>query len=301
MDMIPARDLNEHEIAAYERDGVVCLRGIYSPSWVETLAAMLDEVYASSTHQVPGVSSTFKEAHFSWLQNDVVRDFVLYGPSARIAQQAMRSSKVNFFYDQIFIKGARTADPTPWHHDMTFWPLAGEQISTLWTSVDAVTAETSALEFVAGSHKWGKRWKPVGIGGTVVSEEPLEALPDIEADRGKFDILSWSLEPGDALLFHALTVHGSRGNSSTVKMRRAISTRWCGDDVVYWPVSGQMPLPRKTGLEKGAALSGQLFPQILPTLDVSAVADRLKQPLFPDPELMSRALEQFARAERVTI
>lgn len=301
MDTKPARDLTEEEITSYERDGVVCLRGIYSPQWVETLTAVLDDFYASSTNTMPGVSPTFKEAHWYWLENDVVRDFVLYGPTARIAQQAMRSSKVNFFYDQIFIKGAKTSDPTPWHHDMTFFPLAGSQISSIWTSVDAVDVDGSALEFIAGSHKWGKRWKPVAIGGTVVSEEKLEALPDIDADRSEYDILSWSLEPGDALLFHAHTVHGARGNSSATKMRRAISTRWCGDDVVYWPVKGQMPLPRKVGLEKGEPLSGEMFPQILPTLDTAAVANRLEGPLSPDPELMKVAIEQFTSLKRMPV
>jgi len=298
----PARDLTEEEITAYERDGVACLRGLYSPEWISTLTEVLDGFYASETPQMPGVSATFKEAHWYWLENDVVRDFVLYGPSARVAQQAMRSAKVNFFYDQIFIKGAKTADPTPWHHDMTFWPLVGNQICTLWASVDAVSAETSALEFIAGSHKWNKRWKPVAIGGTVVSEEAqLEALPDIEADRGKYDILSWHLEPGDVLLFHALTVHGARGNNSATKMRRAISTRWCGDDVRYDRVHGMMPLPRKTGLNRGDELSGLMFPQVLPSLDVAAVRDRLQGPLRPDEECMAEAMEQFARAERMAV
>lgn len=302
MDRAPARDLTEEEITAYERDGVACLRGIYSPQWVATLTDVLDEFYASETPQLPGVSATFKEAHFYWLENDVVRDFVLYGPSARVAQQAMRSKAINFFYDQIFIKGAKTSDPTPWHHDMTFWPLTGNQIATLWTSVDAVNAETSALEFIAGSHKWRNRWKPVAIGGAIVSEEAnLEALPDIDADRSKFDILSWALEPGDALLFHAKTVHGARGNNSPNKMRRAISTRWCGDDVRYDRVQGMMPLPRKTGLERGQVLSGEMFPQVLPTLDRAAVANRLKGPLHPDPECMAEAMEQFARAEMAPI
>lgn len=302
MNMTPARTLTENEIAAYERDGVVCLRGIYSGEWVSALAEVLDEFYASEHHgAIPGLSKTFKEANYYWLQNDTVRDFVLYGPSARVAQQAMRSSKINFFYDQIFIKGAKTSDPTPWHHDMTFWPLAGNQISTLWTSVDAVNAESSALEFVAGSHKWNKRWKPVAIGGVVVSEEKLEALPDIDADRSKYDIVSWSLEPGDALLFNARTIHGARGNSSAKTMRRAIATRWCGDDVVYQPVEGQMPLPHKVGLQPGEPLSGRMFPQILPSLDVDAVAERLKGPVSPDPEILAEVMERVSRAERVKV
>ena len=81
---------------------------------------------------------TFHADLYTWLTNDDVRDFVLYGPGASLVQQAFRSKKVNFFYDQIFVKEQMSPNPTPWHHDFTFWPLEGDQIASLWTSVEVV-------------------------------------------------------------------------------------------------------------------------------------------------------------------
>ena len=297
----PARPMTQEEVDDYQRDGVVCLRGLYSAQWVSRLRDALDAFYARGGMDIPGVSKTFKTDSFTWMTDDTIRDFVLYSPSARIAQQAMGSSRINFFYDQIFIKAKLTPDPTPWHHDATFWQLQGEQICSLWTSVDAVDADSSALEFIAGSHRWNKRWKPVGVGGVVVSSEPLEALPDIDADRGRYNILSWALEPGDVLLFDALTIHGSRGNRSATTGRRAIATRWCGDDVVYRPIAGQMPLLWDHGLEPGDKPHGQLFPQILPEPDEKALARRLSGPVPFDPKLLYRAMDDFKTAERVPV
>jgi hypothetical protein len=157
------------------------------------------------------------------------------------------------------------------------------------------------LEFIAGSHRWEKRWKPIGVGGVVISDEPLEALPDIDAERDKYDIVSWAVEPGDALLFHARTVHGARGNRSANRGRRALTTRWCGDDVVYRPISGQMPLMWSHGLQPGDSLSGRLFPQILPEMDEAALAERLRGAVGPDPELVAKAVQQIAAAERVPV
>ena len=297
----PVRPIATQEIEDYQRDGVVCLRGIYSPDWVDYLRNALDAFWARGGMDDFGISQTFKSDAFTWMSDDAIRDFVLSGPSARIAQQAMRSKRLNFFYDQIFIKAALTPDPTPWHHDATFWPLAGDQICSLWTSVDAVDAESSALEFIAGSHLWEKRWKPVGIGGLVISSEPLEALPDIDADRGRYNIVSWALEPGDALLFQARTVHGARGNRSANTGRRAISTRWCGDDVAYHPIPGQMPLPWNPGLKVGDRLDGQVFPQILPEPDEAALSARMRGPVPPDPERMEQVVSGLATAERVPV
>jgi ectoine hydroxylase-related dioxygenase (phytanoyl-CoA dioxygenase family) len=297
----PVRPITLQEIEDYQRDGVVCLRGVYSPQWVDYLRNVLDAFYERGGMDGFGISKTFRSDAFTWMTDDAVRDFILSGPSARIAQQAMGSKRINFFYDQIFIKAALTPDITPWHHDATFWPLAGEQICSVWTSVDPVAAESSALEFIAGSHRWKKRWKPVGIGGLVISSEPLEALPDIDADRGRYNIVSWALEPGDALLFQARTVHGARGNRSATSGRRAISTRWCGDDVVYQPVKGQLPIPWRNGLEPGDRLGGPVYPQILPEPDEAALAGRMRGPVLPDPELQQRMVSELATAERLPV
>jgi len=297
----PLRPMTPQEVADYRRDGVVCLRGVYSPQWVDRLRDALDAIYARGGLDGLGISKKFRSDAFTWMTDDAIRDFVLSAPTAHIAQQAMGSKKVNFFYDQIFIKAALTPDPTPWHHDATFYPLAGDQICSLWTSVDAVDAESSALEFIAGSHLWDKRWKPVGVGGVVISSEPLEALPDIDADRSRYNIVSWALQPGDALLFHVRTVHGARGNRSANTGRRAITTRWCGDDVVYQPVTGQMPLLWEHGLNPGDPLNGPVFPRILPELDEAALGPRMRGPVPPDQKALDRVMNELSTAERVPV
>lgn len=71
------------------------------------------------------------------------------------------------------------------------------------------------------------------------------------------------MEPGDVLIFHPLVVHGSAGNASTTRRRRALTTRWLGDDVVYAPRRATMPLPPEHGLRPGEHLHGPLFPLVL--------------------------------------
>ena len=303
---IPPRPLTHDEIAAYRRDGVVCIRQLYSPAWVEHLTLTLDRIYDSPSPfgpaLPPGASlPKFRGDVMTWQLDDDVRDFVLQAPTAHVMQQAFGSQKVNFFYDQVFIKKQLTPDPTPWHHDFSFWPFVGDQIASIWTSVDAVDAETSALEFIAGSHLWDQEWKAVGAGGLVFSSSDLEQLPDIDADRSRFDVVSWALQPGDALLFHARTVHGSRGNRSPHVQRRAITTRWCGDDVIFAPRERSMPIPWRHGLQVGDPISGATFPQVLPEIDLQALANRLKGPVPPDPQLLAQSMQHLATAERVPV
>lgn len=63
------------------------------------------------------------------------------------------------------------------------------------------------------------------------SDSPYDKVPDIEANPQNYDIISFDVEPGDVIIHHVLTIHGARGNQSTDKMRRAISFRYCGDNV----------------------------------------------------------------------
>lgn len=298
----PKRALTENEIEAFWRDGVVCVRQLYSQEWVKRLADALDDI-CSKPSPITGAPriGTFHHDIYTWLVNDEIRDFVLSGPSAHIAQQAFRSQRVNFFYDQIFVKEQLTPAPTPWHHDFTFWPLEGDQIASLWTSVDAVDAESSALEFVAGSHRWPQRFRAIGYDGTDISTGAnLEDAPDMSTDRDKYNVVSWAVEPGDALFFHALTLHGARGNRSKTSRRRAITTRWCGDDVVYRP-GINMPIPYTPDLAPGDKLSGLFFPQILPEIDEAALAPRLQGPIIPSPEKIPEAMAFFMKADRVEV
>ena len=100
---------------------------------------------------------------------------------------------------------------------------------SMWMPVDPVAREAT-LEFVAGSHlgPWlmprtfldnQARWFPEGS---------LADLPDIEADRSRWRILGWELEPGDAVFFHMLTLHASGGVGD--RRRRAFSVRFLGED-----------------------------------------------------------------------
>lgn len=297
----PALTLSADQIDAFWRDGVICVRKLYSPAWIDRLARALDAICAapSPITDRPRVG-TFHSDAFTWLTNDDIRDFAIDGPSAHVMQQVFRSDRVNYFYDQIFVKEQMSPNPTPWHHDFTFWPLEGDQIASLWTSVDKVDAASSALEFVAGSHRWPQRYRAIAADGMdFTTGTTMDELPDINADRSKFDIVSWEVEPGDALLFHALTLHGARGNRSTSVKRRAITTRWCGDDVTYRPKG--MPMPYRVDLAPGDALSGRIFPRVLPVIVEADLAERMRGPILPDPALLPGLVERMMTADRVPV
>ena len=97
------------------------------------------------------------------------------------------------------------------------------------------------------------RWFPEGT---------LQELPDIEARRPEYPILGWELAPGDAVCFHMLTLHASRGVAGPHR-RRVFSVRFLGDDIRHaprpWKTSPQFP-GLEAELAAGAPMQHDLFP-----------------------------------------
>src|SRR5690606_27075090 len=95
-------------------------------------------------------------------------------------------------------------------------------------------AREATLECLAGSHlgPWfmprsfldgQAKWFPDGS---------LAELPTIGPDDPR--ILAWELEPGDAVCFNMLTLHGAGPVTGTTR-RRVLSLRFLGDDMVHAP------------------------------------------------------------------
>jgi ectoine hydroxylase-related dioxygenase (phytanoyl-CoA dioxygenase family) len=300
----PARDLTPEELEAYERDGVICVRGLFPDAWIERMAAAIDRFIESPSMMGSVVSmpdQNFSGDLFLWKLDDEFRDFVYDSPASRIAQQALGSKVVRHFYDQLFAKPAGCHVPTPWHHDVTFWPvdLESRNLCSLWITFDPVDRASSGLEFVKGSHRWPQHFKAVTPNyDPYMMDSDFEDAPDIDGNRDAYDLFCPDMEPGDILLFNAHVVHGSSSNHSTDRPRRALSSRWCDDSVVFEGRHATMPLLWEHGLTNGDRIGGPLFPQVLPEPIPSEGARRAEGPEPPHPAYVQRVMS--AIAERMT-
>ncbi|MSP82039.1 MAG: phytanoyl-CoA dioxygenase family protein [Alphaproteobacteria bacterium] len=280
------RPLSGREVAAYREDGAVHLAGAIDPDWVERIGRAVDRVLGEPSrlrihhefHDTDSGSGRFFEAEFLWLDDPDFRALVLDSPHAEIAAVAMGSTTATFFYDQLFVKEPGTTAPTRWHQDLSYWPVRGERIVTVWMPLDAVNRDNGAVAYVRGSHRWADVFAPANF-----TEDTADAMerrkdaaramdapvPDIDADPSRYDIVSWDAEPGDVILHHPRTIHGAPGNRTTNRRRRAITTRWLGDDTVYQPgsysfidgIRDRLP-PFQAVI--GQPLAGALFPRVWP-------------------------------------
>ena len=255
-------------VAAYSRDGAVCLRGAFGSGWVDTLTAGIERNVAEpsdrgrSWDRDADGRTTFYDSQ-SWLHIPEYRDFVQQSPAAASAARLMGASRVQIYHEHLLVKEPGTRQRTPWHQDQPYYNVDGRQNVSMWLPVDPVS-RGATLEFVAGSHlgpwlmprtflKNEAKWFPEGS---------LADLPDIDANRDDYDIIGWALEPGDAVFFNMLTLHASAGVSGSHR-RRAFSVRFLGDDMTHaprpWTTSPPFP-GLENELAAGVPMHHVLFP-----------------------------------------
>jgi len=276
-------EITDEQVEAFWRDGALCLRQVFG-DWVEPMRVAIDEALATpgpiavdtarDDYAPTGVARerSFYIEQGVWNRHPAFERFVTESPALAIGARLLRSARVNLFFDQLFVKEPSSDDQrTPWHQDLPYWPIQGHQVLSVWVTFDPVTLDTGAVQYVRGSHEWGRSFRPSNFGHRHQQFRGLagETIPDIDADRDSYDILAWDLEPGDCLVHHGMTVHGAYGNSSASRRRRAYSVRWTGDDVVWDPrpdvlekIPPMTPLP--IPLAAGDPLDCDAFPRLWP-------------------------------------
>ena len=260
--------IDEPTVEAFQRDGAVCIRQLFSAAEMALLRAGIDANLAHLSPRAKVASGAddpgyFVEDFCNWQENPDYRRFIFESKLAETAGRLMRSQSARLYHDHMLTKEPGTRQPTPWHQDQPYYNVEGRQNSSFWIPVDPVQRE-STLEFVGGSHRgpWlmprsfmerQAKWFPEGS---------LADLPDIEARRGDFPILGWELQPGDAVCFHMLTLHASRGVPGPHR-RRVFSVRFLGDDMTHsprrWRTSPEFP-GLADELPPGAPMTHPLFP-----------------------------------------
>ncbi|HIE0651022.1 TPA: phytanoyl-CoA dioxygenase family protein [Serratia marcescens] len=260
--------VSKDDVATFQRDGAICLRGAFK-DWIEPIAEGIARNQREPGPYATNVVTTgepggFFDDYCNWERIPEFAAVVRESPAAGIAATVMQSASAQFFHDHVLVKEPGTQKPTPWHQDIPYYFLDGEQTVSLWLPVDPVREAT--LRLIAGSHQWSQwvlplRWKDDGNFYEDSSRYRPVPNPDIEPNMS---VLEWEMEPGDAVLFDFRTVHGARGNLSTSR-RRVLSLRWLGEDVRYAERPGKTSPPYPNhGMQPGQRLRPDWFPQIWP-------------------------------------
>lgn len=222
----------------FARDGVVVLREILDRETMDLALAVYDWSLAN-----PGPYSNHYESAQGRFYQDVCNPnapvhYRQLGQSevlAHICRSIFSGPDAWLMFEQVFLKEGSGSRRTPWHQDSPYMAAEGADLAVLWIPFDGLDVSDS-LEFVRGSHRGpmynGSSFDIKDDTDPAFPTATLPRLPDIEADRGAWDIVSWAMQPGDVLAFHPATIHGG-APLRVGSRRRTLTLRVCGEDARY--------------------------------------------------------------------
>ena len=250
----PTYQVTQDDIDTLERDGVVILKGALPLEWIEPLRQATEDTInhpdcinlASSPNREGEMVNLF----FGWTVNKVFEALATHSPISEIAKAFLPGQQVQFFYDQMFVKRPGTDTPTPWHRDRNYYAINGKDFLSIWVPFDPVSADETALTYLLGSHRHEDvldRNGQVLKGGS----SPNGLFDQMDDMPENCDTVTWDIELGDVVLHHLDTVHMAGQGKTNKTLRRAVATRWIGDDITYRDAYSILQEPRiAAGLEK---------------------------------------------------
>jgi len=120
---------------------------------------------------------------------------------------------IYLFHSKLMMKAARDGTFTPWHQDWGYWQHHTKRPSQVncMLAIDPNVKANGALRFVEGSHKAG----PIDHKTFVSASFNIGLEGDIDSKESTMV----ELQPGDAVFFGPLVVHGSAANTSDFDRR----------------------------------------------------------------------------------
>ncbi|MFA7597186.1 MAG: phytanoyl-CoA dioxygenase family protein [Novosphingobium sp.] len=235
---------SEH-IHAFERDGLALVKQALSPREMDRI----EQVFAERLANPEKSGGTFERMYTTEegtvinsignsVDNPLFTGLIREAAIADIASDVLGGKDIWYQGEQIWLKEGGRTHRTGWHQDTSYLPVMGSGMVVLWIPLDPLPAE-NVLEIVRGSHKGilynGSIFDPNDDTVPLYDEADLPRMPDIEANRGAWDIVSYDMQPGDVLAFHPHCLHGG---APTIpgQRRRTISFRFFDGDAEYRPL-----------------------------------------------------------------
>lgn len=268
----PGAFIDAAAVAAYRRDGVVCLRGAIGPSWLERIAEGIEADRAAPgpffRDQTPeGSPARYLFSYWMWPDNPAIAAVARTGPAPAIAARLLGAARAHLLMDNWFLREAGAANGAPWHHDEPYFDFTGGGMCAVWIPLEAATEE-EGLTFIAGSHRDYPLFQPKnfkldqafdGVGSDYA------VMPDFDAPSFDDRRLSWGMAPGDCLVFDLRTVHGaSAGRRPLDKTIRRLSLRYGDQDVRFRPRGSWTAETARFLEEQGQAVDAPLDCPMLP-------------------------------------
>lgn len=201
------------DIADCQRDGYVFKRQLFTPEEVRLLGETARNDHAldqASSSRDDGAGNAVRLSLWNHPGDGI------YGMFARCRRvvdsvEQLLGGEAYHYHSKMILKDAKVGGAWAWHQDYGYWYQNGLLFPDLYSvmiAVDRATIENGCLQVLKGSPRMGR------INHILTGDQAGADLERVEAAKQELELVHCEMEPGDALFFHANTLHCSAPNHS---------------------------------------------------------------------------------------
>ncbi len=206
-------DCTAEDVARFQQDGFVVVDGLLTSDEVGLLGdiARADQELsqaAYSRRDASGQSTTL--AIRNELRNDI---YSTIARSRRVVDRmtAFLEGEIYHYHHKLIFKEPRVGGAWEWHQDYGYWYQNGcllPEMASCMIAIDRATQQNGCLQVLRGSHLIGR----IDHGKT--GDQTGADMERVGVALDRFELVQVTLEPGDAVIFHANLLHRSDQNRS---------------------------------------------------------------------------------------
>lgn len=211
---------SEAAVQYFQRNGYIKLKNVLSPGLLALMRRELQSLFENETERV---GSRFGSMEMMWPGNQAIKAIVFSSRLAQLAANLMGVDAVRLYHDNGLSKQPGCGR-TPWHYDGHHFPIATNNVCTVWIPLQAIPVSMGPLAFAKGLDVLGHVEDiPFNKFDTsydrLISERLRER--DIEVDATSFEL-------GEISFHHNLSFHTAGGNWTTTP-RMVLATTYFED------------------------------------------------------------------------
>ncbi|MFM8291237.1 MAG: phytanoyl-CoA dioxygenase family protein [Planctomycetia bacterium] len=198
-------------VAAYDRDGVIRVRRLFSPEELArvraALARYIREIAPGLEPAVVVFEADGKAVRNLWRMDKHDPFFKELGerPDLLALVGSLVHGTAVLVGVETFNKPARIGSGVPPHQDNAYFCQSPPDMLTVWIAIDAATEANGPIYYIRGSHAGMLPHQPSGVAGNSMG---------LAVGFDKSDPFVGTLEAGDALMHHCQTIHYSSPNKT---------------------------------------------------------------------------------------
>ena len=140
-------NLTKHDIITFKKNGFIKLKNVFTSDAIQVLRSeILSLLKKTFKNYNKNKKNRFLSLEMMWLDNALIREFVLSSRIAKICAELLSVKKIRLYHDNALVKESGCGR-TPWHYDDDHFPLKTNDVITAWIPAQAIPIEMGPLTF----------------------------------------------------------------------------------------------------------------------------------------------------------